>query len=222
MSTNTLLLLTSFITTAQASEGDINFYKSTLIFFFDNWESLIPIVLSVVALAMSIRTELKSRPSLNVDFEPDLFETPVIITPVNRIENDKGIFGFHLKVVNPSNIDVAFFDLVVFEKGGNSEVFQIHNQLTLLGNEKMPLRYLSEGLQAHLNAPISNYGVFTAHSYTRFEILFSPTDKLPKKITARFKVSIKSKRKVPNSLYRKKFKYYSHTFDTNKIIEMRK
>ena len=217
MNTNTLLFLTSFISTAQVSEGDINFYKSTLIFFYDNWESLIPIVLSIVALTMSIRTELKSRPSLSVDFEPDLFETPVIITPINTIENDNGIFGFYLKVVNPSNIDIAFFDLVVFEKGGNSEVFQIHNQLTLSGNEKMRLKYLSEGAEAHLNAPISNYGIFAAHSYTRLEILFTPTNKLPEKITARFKVSIKSKKRVPNSHYRKKFKYYSHTFDTKKI-----
>lgn len=182
-------------------------------FFINNWKELIPIILSVIALTISIRTELRLKPTLDVTFEEDLFLTPEIITPVNRYKHPNGFFGIYLKVVNPSDVDIAFFDLIVLDADTLQKNYQIFTQLVLDGGMMGQYRFLSNGTEVNLNAPKANYGIFKAHSYTRYEVLFDLDDELPEDIRIRFKVSIKSRRSIPNAKYRKKFKYYSAIYN---------
>lgn len=182
-------------------------------FFTNNWKELVPIILSVIALTISINTELRLKPTLDVTFEEELFLTPEIITTINRYDHPDGFFGIYLKVVNPSDIDIAFFDLIVLDADTLQKNYQIFTQLVLDGGTVGQYRFLSNGTEVNLNAPKTNYGIFKAHSYTRYEVLFDLGDELPENIRVRFKISIKSRRSIPNTKYRKKFKYYSATYN---------
>lgn len=187
--------------------------QNTANFFQSNWETLIPILFSIIALIISIRTEIRTIPTLDVTFEDKLFITNTILTQSNKFQTPNGFYGAYLKVVNPSVMDIAFFDLIAVNADNPSQSYRIFTQLILDGQKTNQLRYIDGIEEANLNAPFSNYGIFTAHSYSRYEIIFDPSEEIPKEVLIRFKVSIKSRKRVPYSSARRKFKYFKAIYN---------
>ncbi|NIL33283.1 hypothetical protein CN335_21400 [Bacillus thuringiensis] len=190
----------------------------------ENWPSILryglPIVISLASFIVSFITYRANKKSLDVTFEPDLLEIANINTGSHSVENPNGIFLCFLKVVNPSSTDIGYFDLRVFDDDQPNSTLFTYNELTLKRFSKGDsdyFDYISPIGIANLNAPSSNYGVFKSNSYTRIDIPFSPNLKT-KSVTVTFKVAIKSLKSNPYANHRKKFKFYSATYEVESNV----
>ncbi|MGG1152362.1 hypothetical protein [Bacillus wiedmannii] len=185
----------------------------------ENWPSLLkfglPIIISLASFIISFITYRTNKKCLDVTFENRIVEIKSINTENPVIENEDGIFICYLKVVNPSPSDIAYFDLNVIDKKKPGINIDIYDQLNLKLYDKDASQFKYEkplyGL-TRLNAPESNYGVFKSNSFTRLDIAFTPPLDTTEVIVT-FKVAIKSRKNNPYASDRKKFKYYSKTYN---------
>ncbi len=186
---------------------------------------VIPLIISFIALIVSIVVAWSNRKSLQVEISPDLQ-----VMEGGRIFflNDDGIPEPYdhallatVEVVNPSPKDIAFFDLRTFYPETNMNVDLLTRRAVL---EKYRDKKLWRVIKtpsgkerlSELIVPETNYGIFKSNSFTRLHIVTFP-DKDDDKILLSFKVAMRSRiKKDPFAVTgRKVFKHYGRAYKIN-------
>lgn len=184
--------------------------------------TIIPIMISSVALIVSIIVAWSNRKTIQVETPKNLEAVKggsIFYLDGEGIPEpyDHALLGV-IEVVNPSPKDIAFFDLRVFypETNMNTDIltkqtiFEQHRNKPVWRAIEMPngsVRLME------LLIPETNYGVFKANSFTRFHIIAFP-DEDAKEVLLSFKVAIKtrSKRDYFAVTGRKVFKMYGRRY----------
>lgn len=189
-------------------DADANFYS---------------VIISILALIISVISLWKTRKIVDVTIEDDLDDIQNIYIssqdylkndPYYTIPNGKILY---IKVVNPSLTDIGFFDLQFLDQDNKRINYFVHGNFrvtdTYQPNEiffKKP-RNVPGG---RLNLLESNYGIFPSNSFTRIDIPFSSAG--IDKITVTFKVAIKSYWFNRHAEYRKHYKFFTKTITIDK------
>ena len=95
------------------------------------------------------------------------------------IVNKQGLAYFDVTIINPSDIDVGYFDLRVFDEKSNKEFnFYKKEQISKLNNtQKMIIHTaLSQEEGYYINLPSGLTGVFKAHSVTTLSFVIVPAE----------------------------------------------
>lgn len=176
---------------------------------------LTTILISLLALALSIFNIWNNRKHLNVVIEEELGFYEKLITKHGKI-NEPGL-SCHIKIVNPSPKDIAYFDLIVIDKE-TKELVPVMYRIGLVLNEQDFIYTQVGDFEAHVNAPQSNYGILKSNSFTKIDLLFSPEEKT-KEVRVQFKVALTDPlsflkiRKTGLTNSRKSFKIYRRDYE---------
>lgn len=153
---------------------------------FQNFLNNIPLIISALSLFLSWLVFRSNRISLTsyvtcagewIDF--------IILEDGRTIVNDEGTYHFTFVIINTSPHDVGFFDLGFVDPKTRKIDYQFLVQANmnvvngLSGNRIVA--YSKNGMAIQANVPENGYGVFKAHSQTRFDI-FSSEEQFPSKI----------------------------------------
>lgn len=169
--------------------------------------------ISIIALAISIHTKWQNRKQLDVTIEDEIYWINNLMNEHGEIIDDKDKPLIFIKVVNPSPLGIAYFDLRIIDvENQKALLFLTQTALDQINSNSLYFGERTPYKLSRLNPPYSNYGVFPENSFTRIDLLFSPLENT-KTIMVTFKVAIKTWRKNSFSPYRRKFKYYKKTFD---------
>lgn len=185
---------------------------------------IVPLIISFIALVVSIAVALSNRKSLQVEIYKNL--EVVNEGSIFFIDDDgtpqpygKGLITT-VEVVNPSPKDIAFFDIRAFYPETNMNLHLLTKR-TILNNHRDKTIWRSiEAPDGNVNLmeliiPDTNYGIFKANSFTRFHIVMFPESDA-KKMSLSFKVAMKAKAKDPFAVTgRKKFRFYGVEYDIN-------
>jgi len=176
---------------------------------------LTTIMISLLALSLSIFNIWNNRKRLNVVIEKKIGFYEKLITKHGEI-NEPGL-SCHVKIVNPSSKDIAYFDLTVIDKE-TKELIPVMYRIGLVLNEQDFIYTQVGDFEAHVNAPQSNYGILKSNSFTKIDLLFSPEEKT-KEVRVQFKVALTDPlsftriRKTGLTNYRRSFRIYRRDYE---------
>lgn len=111
------------------------------------------------------------------------------------IVNNRGLAYFDVTIINPSNIDVGYFDLRVIDETSSEEFnFFKREQITRLNNTQKMVIHTAVGQKDsyYLSLPSGQTGILKAHSVTTLSFVI-----VPNKETLRVNVVFKIARKKP-------------------------
>lgn len=183
---------------------------------------IVPIMLSLIALIVSIVVAWSNRKTLQVEIQDLRFVKSGTVFFYNNEEipqpyND-GLLVV-IEVVNPSPKDIAFFDLRAFYPQTNMNMDLLTKRTISDEYRDKTLWHLiktstKEVRQMELLVPDTNYGVFKSNSFTRFHIIIFP-DEDANELLLSFKVAIKTRRKrdIFAVTGRKIFKMYGKSYN---------
>lgn len=182
------------------------------------------VIISIFALITSVISLLRTRKSIDVTIENELGNIELVFlnstdylhhNPYHKMSDGKLVY---IKVVNPSPIDIGFFDLQLLDENNNLVSYITHGHLRVIDNYQPNQIFFNKSNNipgGRLNLLESNYGILKSNSFTRLDIPFESTN--IKTLTITFKVAMKSYNYNPNAKFRKRYKFFSKTFsiDTN-------
>jgi hypothetical protein len=189
---------------------------------------IVPLVISLLALVVSIAVAWSNRKSLHVEIYNNVEvvkDGSIFFIDDDEIPQPYGdCLITTIEVVNPSPKDIAFFDLRAFYPETNMNL-QLLTKRTILNNhrDKTLWRAIespeSKETLMEIIIPDTNYGIFKANSFTRFHIVMFPKSDA-KNMLLSFKVAMKAKAKDQFAITgRKKFKFYGIAYDINSWSE---
>lgn len=193
-------------------------------FSVDKLVTISPIVISAIALVVSIAVAYSNRKTLDVNIYKNLrvlgggtfFFADNTSDPAAY---DDGLL-LTVEVVNPSQKDIAFFDMRAFDPDTNVNVNMLTRRTAGLQFRSHPLWMVANPENqenpklTELIIPDANYGVFKANSFTRFGLIIFPVESA-EQLGFSFKVAMRAGRiKDPFAVTsRKKFKFYGTMYD---------
>lgn len=194
----------------------------------ENMLTIASVVISAIALIVSIAVAWSNRKTLNVNISKDL--TVVEAGTAFFADNNSEPASYDdallltMEVVNPSPKDIAFFDLRAFNPTTNINVNFLTRRSTALQHRTLPLWMAvdpdneKDPKLTELNIPDANHGIFKANSFTRFSILIFPGES-SEKLGFSFKVAMHAKfRKDPFAITsRKRFKFHGVIYDISSL-----
>ena len=187
-----------------------------MIFLFD-WVSSVVCanVIAIFALVVAVYSLWLQRKSITVHFAPNLevlSTSNVYLNNVNDAIDVPVIFKAYIEIVNPSPIDIAFFDLRAFNPKTNINHYIITKKTFPYQLSMISVSIKNDLGEFNQEIPDKNNGVLMANSFTCFDILIyeKETKILAENIYLTFKISkenwlIKDPFAVTN---RRKFKMY--------------
>lgn len=133
------------------------------------------------ALAISLYTLWKSRKHISLDWEQNILQAD-IGSVFAEIDNENPIpydycFVTSLSVVNPSPVDIGYFDLRAFNPKNNFNLYLMTRKAlgSHLENAKIyEIFNLKNGYTrgyTRLDIPEKNYGIFKANSFTKLDLI---------------------------------------------------
>lgn len=194
----------------------VTFFQSMKI---EHWLSIFALVISGIS---AFYTYNANKKHLEVTIEEEPFRIEYFSDEDGIAIYPKSVdsYGFEvaiIKVVNPSVHDIAFFDFVILsEYDTQSNIIPVKKVNCYRRGIEPKFIYgqTSDDQPAQLNLLESSYGIFRSNSFTRLDIAFKPPHE-KNFVTIRFKVAIPSRKSVPNSFYRKNYKYYTQKVRIN-------
>ncbi|WP_025024697.1 hypothetical protein [Companilactobacillus nodensis] len=180
----------------------------------------------IISLLSFIYTFTKTRKTINVTWDDNLIENPpdstFIIDPNGKTPTFTHVLTGSISIVNPSSTDISYFDLRMFDPLSNLNV-EIITKKTVQPyiKSKNIYQFLDNQYDRfqQMDVPERKFGILKSNSYTKIDVI-GDFDVLPEKmsnvekLTASFKIP---KRAIFKDRYaitnRKKFKYYSKTYD---------
>jgi len=173
-------------------------------YLLNNW-------IAISALIISSITLNRNKIKLDVDIEKNArWILAIRLDDGSSIINENGMLIVNIKVINPSNFDIGYFDLNVVDTKNNSELHPYQgSQFSTLNNINSNKASSYFGIDQNsysLDLPTSNYGILKARSLTSIDIVVSPESEISEiyvlfKITKRKPLFKKSKHGFINSPY---------------------
>ena len=186
---------------------------------FSNAVSLIALLVAALSFWMQYRNNLTVyiNPALGV-----LSPKHIYLDGLNdQFKNVEVFFKTQIDVVNDCSHDIAFFDLRVFNPKTNIN-HQFISKKAFPYDLPSDTKISIDGLffyNYNAEIPERNYGIFKAHSFTRFDIIVYDFDKeaFENEIMLSFKISKRNWiREDPFAVTnRGKFKMYCQKYDIN-------
>ncbi|HHJ7719940.1 TPA: hypothetical protein ACQNCG_001683, partial [Streptococcus pyogenes] len=151
--------------------------------------------IAIIALILSYLNYRKNNLGIYLDPEDKTdWLLAILLDDGKSIINEYGMLKLNLRIINPSNTDTSFFDLVVFDKKRPHQIyFKIQNNIynDLEGTNTISAIKANNDL-VQINIPENSYGTLKAHSITVFDIIIMPED-IEDKIMISFKTTNRKK-----------------------------
>lgn len=147
--------------------------------------------IAIIALALSYSNYRKNN--LGIYLDPE-YKTDWLLAVLNddgkSVFNNRGIIRLNLRIINPSNTDTSFFDLIVFDKSKQFQFYRnVQNNIyNNLEGTKTISAIKSNNELIHINIPDNSYGTLKAHSITVFDLIIMSED-LEDELTVSFKTT---------------------------------
>ncbi|KPH76098.1 hypothetical protein [Oceanobacillus caeni] len=184
----------------------------------DLWLKIIPIVISLIALIVSIVVAWKNRKTLQVEISDLISSCNVFLIDSNGDPLPyRDCVIATIEIVNPSPMDIAFFDLRAFYPN-NLNVEFLTRRAILYKNRDNPVMQIDnfngQGDRVReLIIPSTNYGILKSNSFTRFHIVMFP-DPDAESLLLSFKVAMKARIKDQFAVTgRKKFRFFGKRYN---------
>ncbi|HGD4946418.1 TPA: hypothetical protein ACIZJJ_002095 [Streptococcus agalactiae] len=163
-------------------------FKFTSEYLIKNWIALIALFLSYSNYRRNnLQVELIAAPVSD-------WILSVILDNGENIYNPNGTLRANIKIINPSNVDVSYFDLIVFDKNRKYQhYYQKQNNIIndLTGREAIAA-VQPDGNTILIEVPEADCGVLKAHSMTRMDLIIQ-TSEITDRLFVAFKVAKKKK-----------------------------
>ena len=201
--------------------------NSSSFFTFSNAIALIALIVAALSLIVaSLNSWMQYRNQITVYIDSalrDLSPQHIYLNGLNNQFKDVEVFfKTQVDVVNYCSHDIAFFDLRVFNPSTNFNHQFISKKAfphDLPSDTKISINDGVFFYNYNVEVPDKNYGIFKAHSFTRFDIIIYDfkNDSFEDQIELSFKISKKNLFRVdPYAVTnRKKFKIYTQNYDIN-------
>jgi hypothetical protein len=163
-------------------------------FIIKNWISLLAAIAALGSFIVSFQVKLQSQAAIEADVDQNLHWIIMLLSEDGRsVVNKYGLAFFDVRIINPSSIDVGYFDLRVFDEKNHEEFnFFKTEQINKLNNtQKMVIHTaIGQNESYYINLPSGITGVFKAHSVTTLSFVITP-NKNTKTVSAIFKLARK-------------------------------
>lgn len=179
------------------------------------------ITISIASLAISLYTLWRQRKRITISFDPALFvldpkKDILVLDEPYPFASDVA-FWFTIHVINPSNVNLSFFDLRVFDPDTNKNHFILTKKTMVETLSHFPIHlrpYGPDGYTADI--PEHNYGSIKAGDVMRLDIIVIRNLDVPlgDELTVSLKVpttSIFHRSRFSNT-DRKIYRAYEHTY----------
>lgn len=151
--------------------------------------------IAIIALALSYSNYRKNNLGIYLDPEDKSDWLLAILNDDGKsVINDRGIIRLNLRIINPSNTDTSFFDLIVFDKNKQFQFYSnVQNNIynNLEGTKTISAIKSNKDL-VQINLPDNSYGTLKAHSITVFDLIIM-SDDLEDELTVSFKTTDRKK-----------------------------
>lgn len=151
--------------------------------------------IAIIALALSYSNYRKNNLGIYLDPEDKSdWLLAILLDDGKSIINENGILKLNLRIINPSNTDTSFFDLVVFDKNRTYQIYsKVQNNIynDLEGTSTISALKANKDL-VQINIPDNSYGTIKAHSITVFDLIIMPDD-IEDELTVSFKTTDRKK-----------------------------
>lgn len=173
-------------------------------YLLNNW-------IAISALIISSITLNRNKIKLDVDIERNArWILAIRLDDGSSIINENGMLIANIKIINPSNFDIGYFDLSIFDTKNNSELHPYRgaqfSDLNNISSNKASSYFGIDQNSYSLDLPVSNYGILKAKSLTSIDIVISPETEISEayvlfKVTKRRSKFKKLKHGYMNSPY---------------------
>lgn len=179
------------------------------------------ITISIASLAISLYTLWRQRKRITISFDPALFvldpkKDILVLNEPYPFASDVA-FWFTIHVINPSNVNLSFFDLRVFDPDTNKNHFILTKKTMVENLSHFPIHlrpYGPDGYTADI--PEHNYGSIKAGDVMRLDIIVIRNLDAPlgDELTVSLKVPTTSifHRSLFSNTDRKIYRAYEHTY----------
>lgn len=148
---------------------------------------ILPILISLVALSISLINYLNSRPKLKVQLSRLDSVDRLFLDDGQSITNKFGIIKINLTFINPSNIDIGIFQLAVVDDKTSVYDYLRSEQINKivgaqlnapLNKQKVISALQTDGDLVFVNVPSNNFELIPAHSYATTDLIIMGTSKI--------------------------------------------
>lgn len=197
-------------------------------FLLKNWIAIFSFLLSAYAV-------WRTRKRITVTWSENIVEEPIGTTFTFDVDHEivayNQTYVANISVVNPSPVDIGYFDLRVFNPDTNINVeFLTKRTFPLYVPDKNAYQFYKEGKRySQLDIPDRKFGVFKANTFTRldivtvFDTLVSENQDM-NRIAISFKIAKAAmfKKDIYALTNRKKYHYYQFIYDISGWKKRRK
>lgn len=140
------------------------------------FETILPLLISVISLLISLWTLRKQRKRLTVTFDQNMMvldpQSDILVGGIPYPVKSDVAFYFSISIVNPSSVNMSFFDLRVFNPENNINQY-ILTRKTLVSEVKsqhvLIPSYGEQGL--YVDIPMRTFGTIKAGEMKSLEII---------------------------------------------------
>lgn len=159
-------------------------FHSIFQYLIQNW-------IALVALSFSYLNYRRSNQQ--IELIPDSkaeWILSVLLDDGESIVNPNGMLKVNIKVINPSNTDIHFFDLIVYDKNRRYQYYyrRQNNIINDLANKDAVAVVSTNGDIILIEIPEADYGLLKAHSMTRLSLIVQGS-KITDELFVAFKVA---------------------------------
>lgn len=187
-----------------------------------SWISKNPsIIFSIASLAISLYTLWRQRKRITISFDPALFfldpKKDILILEKPLPFASDVAFWFTIHIINPSNVNLSFFDLRVFNPDTNKNHFILTKKTMVEAFSKSSIHLRAYGPDGYTaDIPEHNYGSIKAGDVMRLDIIVIHNFYVPlgDKLTVSLKIpttSIFHRSRFSNT-DRNIYRAYEHTY----------
>lgn len=160
------------------------FLHSIVQYLIQHWIALVALVFSYLNYR---------RGNQQIELVPDTqaeWILSVVLDNGESIVNPNGMLKINIKIINPSNIDVNFFDLIVFDKNREYQYYyrRQNNIINDLTGRNAVAAVAPSGNIVLVEIPEADYGILKAHSMTRLSLIIQASEMTDKLFVA-FKIA---------------------------------
>lgn len=161
-------------------------------FLINNWISILAALGSFGSFIIAYRIKLQTEAPIEAIADPQTEWLIMLLGEDGRsLINNRGLAMFNITVINPSNVDVSYFDLRVIDQENDEELnFYKKEQLSKINNAaNMEIRTaINQDHSSYIELPSGISGMLRAHSVTILSIVITPKENT-KQINTVFKVA---------------------------------
>lgn len=153
-------------------------------FLANNWISMLAMLAALGSFFVSLQVKRQSQAPLEVRSDEKLEWLIMMLSEDGRsIINKNGLAMFNITVINPSSIDVSYFDMRVTDTEHNQELnFYKQEHLSRINDAaNMEIHTgISQDTRTYIHLPSGVAGILKAHSVTVLSIVVTPEDNTQK------------------------------------------